>query len=430
MAEASVFGWNGFEKCFFARLLLRALCGHLIATKSAQGLKTGSEMSRKTPPDDDSKLDQAFLERPECEGCRRDLELLVAGHERVAKAMACRARNLSSQLSAFAALLDLDGTGAALEAKAVTPAIQEEILARVDVVVNVAQNSLSPAVTIDELGEDTCMVVASPAMRRLRQRAELVARETIPVLILGESGTGKEVIARFIHSRSPRSAQPFLKINCAALPAGLLESELFGYEQGAFTGASSTKPGKFEQCAGGSILLDEIGEMSSGLQAKLLQVLHDKSFARLGSRKEMKVDVRIIAATNIDLQRALADGTLREDLYYRLNGITLEVPPLREREEDIPYLLKHLGVRLAERYACRIFVPSPKLIEGCMKHSWPGNVRELINFVKRTLVLRDEDALLDELRDSRHVKLTGAPAKKPVKRIRKLAPAAKDLSDS
>jgi transcriptional regulator with PAS, ATPase and Fis domain len=387
-------------------------------------------MSRKIPLDDDSKLDQASLERPECEGCRRDLELLVAGHESVAKTMACKARNLSSQLSAFAALLDPGRAGAAPEAKALTPASQEELLAAVEGLVNAAQNRLSPAVTIDELGEDTCMVIASPAMRRLRQRAELVARETIPVLILGESGTGKEVIARFIHSRSPRSAQPFLKVNCAALPAGLLESELFGYEQGAFTGASSAKPGKFEQCAGGSILLDEIGEMSSGLQAKLLQVLHDKSFCRLGSRKEMKVDVRIMAATNIDLQRALVDGTLREDLYYRLNGITLEVPPLRERQEEIPHLLKHLGVRLAERYACRAFVPSQKLIEGCMKHSWPGNVRELINFVKRTLVLRDEDALLDELRDSRHAKLTGAPARKPVKRIRKLSATARDLADS
>jgi len=257
-----------------------------------------------------------------------------------------------------------------------------------------------------------------------------VAKETIPVLILGESGTGKEVIARFIHSRSPRSAQPFLKVNCAALPAGLLESELFGYEQGAFTGASSAKPGKFEQCAGGSILLDEIGEMSSGRQAKLLQVLHDKSFCRLGSRKEMKVDVRIIAATNINLQRALAEGTLREDLYYRLNGITLELPPLRERKEDIPYLLKHLGVRLAERYACRVFVPSQRLIDACLQHNWPGNVRELINFVKRTLVLCDEEALLDELRDSAHTRPRAVSAKTPVKRIRKLAPTAKDLSGS
>jgi DNA-binding NtrC family response regulator len=142
----------------------------------------------------------------------------------------------------------------------------------------------------------------------------------------------------------------------------------------------------------------------------------------------MKVDVRIIAATNINLQRALADGTLREDLYYRLNGITLEVPPLRERKEDIPFLLKHLGERLAERYACRVFVPSQRLIEACMEHSWPGNVRELINFVKRTLVLCDEDALLDELRDSRHAELIGAPARK--KRIRKLSATAMDLSDS
>jgi len=283
----------------------------------------------------------------------------------------------------------------------------------------------SPHVTVDEIDADNYMVVASPAMRRLRKVAELVAQEIIPVLILGESGTGKEVIARFIHSRSPRAAQPFLKVNCAALPAELLESELFGYDRGAFTGASSAKPGKFEQAGGGSILLDEIGEMSPALQAKLLQVLHDKSFARLGSRKEVKVDVRVMAATNIDLQQALVAGTLREDLYYRLNGITLQVPPLRERKEDIPLLLKHFGVWLAERYACPSLLPSQELIDGCLKHSWPGNVRELVNFVKRSLVLRDEAAVLEELRASTQTNLR-VTSEYRGKRARKLAVSATD----
>ncbi len=277
----------------------------------------------------------------------------------------------------------------------------EALLATVDRVVGVeGQEGTSSAVLMDVIDEDTCMVTASGVMERLRERALLVAGKTIPVLISGESGTGKEVLARFIHSRSPRAAKPFLKVNCAALPADLLESELFGYEQGAFTGATSAKPGRFEQCDKGTILLDEVGEIPFSLQAKLLQVLHDGSFSRLGSRREVKVDVRIMAATNINIQEALAARTLREDLYYRLNGITLEVPPLRERREEIPVLLRHLGVRYAERYASPPFVPSQRLIDACMNHGWPGNVRELANLVKRALVLRDESALLEEMRKS------------------------------
>jgi two-component system response regulator AtoC len=184
---------------------------------------------------------------------------------------------------------------------------------------------------VEELGDEIFFVAASPNMRKLRSQAALVANVDIPVLMLGESGTGKEVMARLIHKLSPRAHRTFLKVNCAAVPADLLESELFGYEAGAFTGANHAKPGKFEICNKGTILLDEIGEMPPSLQAKLLHVLQDQQFSRLGSRSVIKVDVRILAATNINIPEALANKTLREDLYYRLNAFTLTIPPLRER---------------------------------------------------------------------------------------------------
>jgi len=186
------------------------------------------------------------------------------------------------------------------------------------------------------LNETHSFVRSSKRMRDLEAQAALVARADIPLLILGESGTGKEILALYTHKMSARSQNIFLKVNCAAVPADLLESELFGYEQGAFTGAVKTKPGKFEVCTGGTIFLDEIGEMPAMLQAKLLQVLQDGTFSRLGSRSPMKVDVRVIAATNINMKEAMANKTFREDLYYRLNGFTLSIPPLRERREEIP----------------------------------------------------------------------------------------------
>ncbi len=178
------------------------------------------------------------------------------------------------------------------------------------------------------LNETHSFVRSSKRMRDLEAQAALVARADIPLLILGESGTGKEILALYTHKMSARSQNIFLKVNCAAVPADLLESELFGYEQGAFTGAVKTKPGKFEVCTGGTIFLDEIGEMPAILQAKLLQVLQDGTFSRLGSRSPMKVDVRVIAATNINMKEAMANKTFREDLYYRLNGFTLSIPPL------------------------------------------------------------------------------------------------------
>src|ERR1700682_2519736 len=250
---------------------------------------------------------------------------------------------------------------------------------------------------VEEVGDEVFFVAASPVMRKIRSQAALVANVDIPVLMLGESGTGKEVMARLIHKLSPRAHRTFLKVNCAAVPADLLESELFGYEAGAFTGANHAKPGKFELCNKGTILLDEIGEMPPLLQAKLLHVLQEQQFSRLGSRSVIKVDVRILAATNINIAEALATKRLREDLYYRLNAFTLLLPPLRDRKEEIPILLKHSMTRMAERYARSPLPLTPALLEACHNHNWPGNLRELNNFLKRYLILGDENLAVAEI---------------------------------
>src|ERR1700716_3424090 len=262
---------------------------------------------------------------------------------------------------------------------------------------------------IEELCDDVFFVAASPAMKKIRSQAALVANVDIPVLLLGESGTGKEVLGRLIHKLSPRAHRPVPKVNWAAVPADLLESELFGYEPGAFTGATHAKPGKFELCNKGTILLDEIGEMPPLLQAKLLHVLQDQQFSRLGSRSVIKVDVRILAATNINIPEALATKRLREDLYYRLNAFTLSLPPLRERKEEIPILLKHFMSRMSERYGRPPLPLSPSLMDACLAHTWPGNLRELSNFVKRYLILADEKLAVSEL----HPKSDGGGSLQP-----------------
>ena len=253
------------------------------------------------------------------------------------------------------------------------------------------------------LNESTSFVRSCKRMKEIESQCTLVARADIPVLILGESGTGKEVAAMLIHKLSARSQRSFLKVNCAAMPADLLESELFGYEQGAFTGAVKSKPGKFELCDRGTILLDEIGEMPSVLQAKLLQVLQDGTFSRLGSRVSVKVDVRVIAATNIDIKSAIAQKIFREDLYYRLNGFTLKMPPLRERIEEIPILAEHFMRKVATKYECEPLTISPALMHALSGYSWPGNLRELENTIKRYLVLADEQAIVEELNPSRRI---------------------------
>jgi two-component system, NtrC family, response regulator AtoC len=290
---------------------------------------------------------------------------------------------------------------------------------------------------VEELCDDVFFVASSPAMRKIRQQAALVANVDIPVLLLGESGTGKEVIARLVHKLSPRAHRSFLKVNCAAVPADLLESELFGYEAGAFTGAIHPKPGKFELANKGTILLDEIGEMPPMLQAKLLHVLQDNTFSRLGGRSVIKVDVRIFAATNINIPEAIATKRLREDLYYRLNAFTLQLPPLRERKEEIPVLLKHFMARMSETYARPSLPLSSTLMQACLDYSWPGNLRELSNFVKRYLILGDEQLAISELHPHneanaiRAAEMGGKPAtEQPGGGLKSLARSAKDEAEA
>ena len=240
-------------------------------------------------------------------------------------------------------------------------------------------------------------VAVSSVMRDISNQIHQIAEFDIPVLLLGESGTGKGVVANMIHELSGRSAQRFMKINCAALPSELLESELFGYEAGAFTGASKAKAGKFEACHRGTILLDEIAEMPIGLQAKLLHVLQDGEFSRLGSYTPTQVDVRVIAATNTRISQAMAAGTFRRDLYYRLNVYTIFLPPLRERREDIPELLYHFIDYWSQQIDRPPLPVSDLLLEACMEYTWPGNIRELENFVRRYLIIRDETQALRQL---------------------------------
>lgn len=253
------------------------------------------------------------------------------------------------------------------------------------------------------LNDGSSFLAASRAMRSIRQKIEKIALYDIPVLILGESGTGKEVVARLLHARSLRARQPFLKVNCAALPGGLLESELFGYERGAFTGAVRSNPGKFEICRSGTILLDEIGEISPALQAKLLHVLQDKTVCRLGGNTTVKVEARVIAATNIDIREALESGALRQDLYYRLNTFVLRVPPLRSRPEEIPALLNHFIRRFAPQYGSQVALPSSRFIAACLQYPWPGNIRELQSFTQRFLIQGDEELSIRELQTSSSV---------------------------
>ena len=227
----------------------------------------------------------------------------------------------------------------------------------------------------------------SPAMQEIFATVERVAPTRATVLLAGESGVGKDLIARAIHYHSPRRDRPFVKINCTAIPENLMESELFGYEKGAFTGANTTKPGKFEQADTGTAFLDEIGDVPASIQVKLLRVLQEREFERLGSNKTRHIDVRIVAATNQDLRAALEQGTFREDLYYRLNVVPINIPPLRERREDIPFLAEHFVAKLARASGSRVESISEAAIERLMGYHWPGNVRELENVIERSIVL-------------------------------------------
>lgn len=242
------------------------------------------------------------------------------------------------------------------------------------------------------------IIGASEAIRKIKELVEHVAHTGFNIVICGESGVGKEVIAQNLYQKSPRMGKPFVKINCAALPEGLLESELFGYERGAFTGAEQKRRGKFQIAHGGVLLLDEIGDMSLVLQAKLLHVLQSGEFAPLGSEKDVKTDTWVIAATNHDLKQDISEGKFREDLYYRLNIIKIYVPPLRERAEDIEPLIEYYMHEYASQLGgIHIERPSGVVIKKMMQYHWPGNVRELQNVLKRMLVLGECEQIIDEL---------------------------------
>lgn len=237
------------------------------------------------------------------------------------------------------------------------------------------------------------MIGKSPQIKKLWTLIEKVARSDSTVLITGESGTGKELVAREIHKRSPRNNGLFVPINCGAIPKELLESELFGYEKGAFTGAVRTKPGRFEVANGGTVFLDEIGDMGPELQVKVLRVIQERTFERVGGIKEICVDVRIVAATHRDLEQAVKQETFREDLFYRLNVIPIEVPPLRERKEDIPLLVDHFMnhfSRVCKRPPLKI---EKTALDAMMAYDWPGNIRELENIIERLIVLTDGDSI-------------------------------------
>ena len=232
----------------------------------------------------------------------------------------------------------------------------------------------------------------NPQMKRVYELARKVAPSSSTVLILGESGTGKEVLAKYIHFCSKRKG-PFVPINCAAIPEDLLEAELFGYEKGAFTGAIKSKPGKFELANQGTIFLDEIGDLSPKLQAKLLRVIQEKQVERLGGDRAIKIEVRILAATNKDLEKEVKEGKFREDLFFRLNVIPIRLPPLRERKEDIPLLVNFFLKRLCEREGIEEKTITPEALETLMNYHWPGNIRELENLIERLVILSENNVI-------------------------------------
>lgn len=245
---------------------------------------------------------------------------------------------------------------------------------------------------------DQLLIGASQAMQRIRTLIRQVADSDLNVIIYGETGVGKELVAQALHLLSERRTKPLVKVNCAAIPSQLLESELFGYERGAFTGADSMKLGKFELAHGGTILLDEIGDMPLSLQAKMLQVLQDFQFSRLGGRKDLKVDCWVLAATNQDLEQRVGAGLFREDLYYRLNIIRIFVPPLRERPEDLEPLIEHFADRFAERVnKPRLWFLGDGAMAFLLGYSWPGNVRELKHTIERLMLLGDWETVREEL---------------------------------
>jgi two-component system response regulator AtoC len=261
-----------------------------------------------------------------------------------------------------------------------------------------ATNSVSSLVqSIGEIPPDSVVFGNSDAMLALRDRLSKVAAANVPVLIHGESGTGKDIISRMVHALSPWKTGPFVKVNCPAIPGTLLESELFGYERGAFTGAYGSKPGRVEMAHRGTLFLDEISELDMSLQSKLLQLLQDGQFCRIGAQADKKVEVRIVCATNRRLEEEIENGTFRQDLFYRINVVNLYMPPLRERRSDIATLANHFLEYYNRKYNCKARPVSPELMDVLQKYHWPGNIRELENLIKRYVILGSEDVITADL---------------------------------
>jgi two-component system response regulator AtoC len=300
------------------------------------------------------------------------------------------------------------------------PLNQQEIVSRLSALLDsLGQNRKDPRGKGARAGPDTLaggqeisgLFSSSPRMTEIRETIEKVATTSATVLIRGESGVGKEIAARMIFSLSHRRNKPFVKVNCAAIPHDLLESELFGYEAGAFTGAQRTKPGKFELAHGGTLFLDEIGEMHPALQAKLLHVLQDGEFARLGAKSDTAVDVRVLCATNKLLEQRVNEGAFREDLFYRINVVTVHIPPLRERRNEIPVLIRYFIERYSAVYGRKVPPLPDETTEALIRYSWPGNIRELENLCKRYVIVGDATQIVREL--SQHtVDRTMGPAER------------------
>ncbi|HVI09138.1 MAG TPA: sigma-54 dependent transcriptional regulator [Candidatus Binatia bacterium] len=251
---------------------------------------------------------------------------------------------------------------------------------------------------LGEMPPESVIFGSTEAMRALRERMGKLAGANVPVLIQGESGTGKDIIARMIHASSPWKSGPWVKVNCPAIPGTLLESELFGYEKGAFTGAYGSKPGRVEMAHRGTLFLDEISELDMALQSKLLQLLQDGQFCRIGAQEDKKVEVRVVCATNRKLEEEIANGGFRADLFYRINVVNLHMPALRERAADIPQLVHYFLEYYNRKFNARAHPLSPELMNALRKYHWPGNVRELENLMKRYVILGNEDAIAGDLR--------------------------------
>lgn len=281
----------------------------------------------------------------------------------------------------------------------VKPLDLDQMSATVEQARRICRQMYAPAAidlpSLDDVGSDR-LIGSGPAMHSICKQIGRVAPQDVNVLILGESGTGKELIARAIYQHSRRSQAPFLAINCAAIPETLLESELFGHEKGAFTGADHRRIGKFEQCHRGTIFLDEVGDMPLSTQARILRLLQDGQFQRVGGNETLTVDVRVIAATNQNVESMITDGRFRQDLYYRLRGVTIQLPPLRERVEDIPEIAHYLMFRFNQQLRTGVQSIAPEALEKLQSHRWPGNIRELQSVIREALIVSTGPTLLPE----------------------------------